>query len=188
MVNYIKFVGDYSSLKNKGYTFQKLFAGNYMQWEKNGFRVWKKGAELTIDRLTNYEGSFLKMLIDSRYKEAKLVANNKFLHVVKNNETFEIESSEEALKAEIDSRKALMTWYSAADELMPEPNEIKHNMCFGDREKWLEDRSDALSDQIGHMPKHDTYRDSIPLKTMLALVKMFDANEIQLGVYEKNSG
>ncbi len=43
---YVKFTGDYSKLKSMGFTFQKLFAGNYMQWEKNGFRVWKKGAEL----------------------------------------------------------------------------------------------------------------------------------------------
>lgn len=43
---YVKFTGDYSKLKGMGFTFQKLFAGNYMQWEKNGFRVWKKGAEL----------------------------------------------------------------------------------------------------------------------------------------------
>jgi len=43
---YVKFTGDYSKLKSMGFTFQKLFAGNYMQWEKNGFRIWKKGAEL----------------------------------------------------------------------------------------------------------------------------------------------
>jgi len=43
---YVKFTGDYSKLKGMGFTFQKLFAGNYMQWEKDGFRVWKKGAEL----------------------------------------------------------------------------------------------------------------------------------------------
>jgi hypothetical protein len=100
MVNYIKFIGDYSKLKSQGYTFQKLYAGNYMQWEKDGFRVWKRGAELTIDDLTNYEGSFLKMLIDNRWKESKLVSRNGFLRVVKNNETFEIESSEESLKFE----------------------------------------------------------------------------------------
>lgn len=43
---YVKFTGEYSKLKGMGFTFQKLFAGNYMQWEKNGFRVWKRGAEL----------------------------------------------------------------------------------------------------------------------------------------------
>ena len=40
---YVKFTGDYSKLKGMGFTFQKLFANNYMQWERNSFRVWKKG-------------------------------------------------------------------------------------------------------------------------------------------------
>ena len=46
---YVKFLGDYSKLKGMGFTFQKLYASNYMQWEKNSFRVWKKGAELEHD-------------------------------------------------------------------------------------------------------------------------------------------
>lgn len=46
---YVKFTGDYSKLKSMGFTFQKLFANNYMQWERDGFRVWKKGAELEHD-------------------------------------------------------------------------------------------------------------------------------------------
>ena len=33
-----------------GFTFQKLFAGNYMQWERDGFRIWKKGSDITHDR------------------------------------------------------------------------------------------------------------------------------------------
>lgn len=47
---YVKFTGDYSKLKGMGFTFQKLFAGNYMQWCRNHFRVWKRGAELEHDR------------------------------------------------------------------------------------------------------------------------------------------
>ena len=65
---YIKFTGDYSKLKYMGYTFQKLYAGNYMQWAKQGggewsptTRVWKKGADVTIDCLTNYEGAFFEL-------------------------------------------------------------------------------------------------------------------------------
>lgn len=29
----LAFHGDYSALKGMGFTFQKLYAGNYMQWE-----------------------------------------------------------------------------------------------------------------------------------------------------------
>jgi hypothetical protein len=47
---YVKFLGDYSKLKSMGFTFQKLYAGNYMQWEKDHFRVWKKGSDITHDR------------------------------------------------------------------------------------------------------------------------------------------
>jgi len=68
---YIKFVGDYSKLKSMGYEFQKLFAGNYMQWCKrsdgkfsSSTRIFKKGAEVCLDRLTNYEGSFFELYMD----------------------------------------------------------------------------------------------------------------------------
>lgn len=64
-MKYIKFVGDYSKLKFRGYSFQRLFASNYMQWEKNGLRVWKKGAELTIDELTNFEGAFFELFLNT---------------------------------------------------------------------------------------------------------------------------
>ena len=65
---YIKFIGDYSKLKSMGYGFQKLFANNYMQWSKHSgneyspsTRIWKKGTDVTIDQLTNYEGSFFEL-------------------------------------------------------------------------------------------------------------------------------
>lgn len=46
---YVKFTGDYSKLKSMGFTFQRLFAGNYMQWHRDHYRVWKKAAELEHD-------------------------------------------------------------------------------------------------------------------------------------------
>jgi hypothetical protein len=68
---YIKFTGDYSKLKSMGYEFQKLFANDYMQWSKRSgneysptTRIWKKGAEVTMDRLTNYEGSFFELYME----------------------------------------------------------------------------------------------------------------------------
>lgn len=54
-----------------GYEFQRLYANNYMQWSKPSdgewsptTRVWKKGADVTMDALTNYEGAFFEMYMD----------------------------------------------------------------------------------------------------------------------------
>jgi len=77
---YIKFTGDYSKLKSMGYAFQRLYAGNYMQWcSENGegdLRVWKRGAELTIGPFINHEGALLAQLIE--YRESDTVLKLKY--------------------------------------------------------------------------------------------------------------
>ncbi len=60
---YIRFTGDYGKLKSMGFGFQRLFAGNYMQWCNKNTRVWKRGTEVTHDRLTNFEGAFLELYL-----------------------------------------------------------------------------------------------------------------------------
>jgi len=52
---YVKFTGEYKKLKPMGFTFQKLYAADYMQWERNHFRVWKKGSEITHDEYDLYQ-------------------------------------------------------------------------------------------------------------------------------------
>jgi hypothetical protein len=74
---YITFNGDYSALKGMGYTFQKLFADNYMQWCKGDVRVWKKGAEVTVGRLCNYEGAFFDLVLDYMAREEPLPFNDR---------------------------------------------------------------------------------------------------------------
>lgn len=75
---FIEFSGDYSKLKSMGFSFQKLYAGNYMQWAHSdsefgsSTRIWKKGSEVTIDRLTNYEGFFLEALLKARVEKYRL--------------------------------------------------------------------------------------------------------------------
>lgn len=49
--NYLKFTGSYPNLKRLGYTFQKLYANNYMSWSKNGIFIFKKGADITHGEL-----------------------------------------------------------------------------------------------------------------------------------------
>lgn len=55
MQGYVKFTGDYSMLKSMGFTFQRLFAGNYMQWCRDHLRVWKKGSDITHDDYDLYK-------------------------------------------------------------------------------------------------------------------------------------
>ena len=52
---YVRFTGKFDRLKFLGYKFQKLFAGNYMQWSKCGFRVWKRGSDITHDAFDLYK-------------------------------------------------------------------------------------------------------------------------------------
>ena len=54
-VGWVKFTGDYSILKSMGFGFQKLYAANYMQWHKNGIRVWKRGNDITFDEVNLYK-------------------------------------------------------------------------------------------------------------------------------------
>lgn len=66
---YIRFKGDYSKLKSMGYEFQRLFARNYMQWHNNETRIWKKGADVTIERVLNHSGAFLELYLRHRKAE-----------------------------------------------------------------------------------------------------------------------
>ena len=81
----IQFTGDYKALKPMGFTFQKLYAHNYMQWsydfgEEYGdcIRIWKTQPSFTFDGFTalqisqilaplvNSESSALKWIIKAR--------------------------------------------------------------------------------------------------------------------------
>jgi hypothetical protein len=84
---FIKFTGDYSKLKSMGYEFQRLYANNYMQWSKpsNGewsptTRVWKKGADVTMDALTNYEGAFFELYMDYKTRGEELPWHTSMYH------------------------------------------------------------------------------------------------------------
>ena len=96
---FIKFTGDYSKLKSMGYEFQALYASNYMQWSKASdgewsptTRVWKKGTEVTMDALTNYEGTFFELYMDYKNRGEELpwhtcnyLGKSTYLRVITNN-------------------------------------------------------------------------------------------------------
>ena len=44
---YLKFTGEYGKLKSMGYTFQRMYAANYMCWHKNELYIYKRGADIT---------------------------------------------------------------------------------------------------------------------------------------------
>jgi len=52
---YLKFTGDYAALKKMGYTFQKLYANNYMSWHKGDIFIFKKGSDITSGSLNLYK-------------------------------------------------------------------------------------------------------------------------------------
>lgn len=52
---YLKFTGNYNKLQEMGYEFQKLYASNYMQWHKDGLRIFKRGADITHGNINLYK-------------------------------------------------------------------------------------------------------------------------------------
>jgi len=52
---YLKFTGEYNKLKTMGYDFQKLYAANYMQWHKDGIRIFKRGATIEHGSINLYK-------------------------------------------------------------------------------------------------------------------------------------
>lgn len=59
----IQFTGDYAELKTLGFAFQRLFAGNYMQWGKGSVSVWKKGQDVTIGLLGDHDAKAYAFLL-----------------------------------------------------------------------------------------------------------------------------
>jgi len=106
---YIKFTGDYAKLKSMGYKFQRLFAGNYMQWCKDDeYRVWKKGAELTISLFTNHEGSLLELLLTCRDNKTPIPLKMGKARISVNIETYEISlDSEKIMAIQMEAMNAL---------------------------------------------------------------------------------
>lgn len=52
---YLKFTGKYAELKNMGYKFQKLYASNYMSWNRNSVFIFKKGSDITHCEIDLYQ-------------------------------------------------------------------------------------------------------------------------------------
>ena len=100
----IAFTGDYSQLKNMGFVFQKLYASNYMQWhhEASDIRIWKKGADLTINQIDGMEGQLLKMLLDNQVFQVHKFNCGNSIRMFKNRVTNELTHNGDAYYDEID--------------------------------------------------------------------------------------
>lgn len=181
---YIKFTGNYSQLKHMGYTFQKLYASNYMQWENDGFRVWKRGAELTIDRLTNYEGSFLELILSYRNSGKKIettesrFSNSAYLTILQNNKDYSVKIWDDSAKEKyLKQEKELTGWYEKVKEVMPEE---ESNSYWN----WKQQNLEWLEEKFGKEPEHKYQRELIDLSIVLRLIKMIDQGLIELAYFE----
>lgn len=116
MGSYIKFIGKYTDLKLQGFVFQKLYADNYMQWERDGVRVWKYGAEVTIDDVKGYEGDFLKLALGIRDKTITPVRTDGCLVVVRHTEKHKLEGSKESLDKHLADENLSWKWWLEREE------------------------------------------------------------------------
>lgn len=98
----IGFTGDYSQLKKMGFEFQKLYAGNYMQWchNESDVRIWKKGADVTISSMNGMEGQVLQMMIDGVKFKTRTYGDRVHLTMYKNEVTNTLSLDEDAYVTE----------------------------------------------------------------------------------------
>lgn len=176
MGKYIKFTGEYAKLKELGYVFQKLFANNYMQWNNNGFRVWKKGAELTIDKFTNYEGAVFELLFcDDDLDVTTLLKRIKSgfgerLPVFINTKTGEASFDRNGYREQM---RALDAYYKLLDEKFP----------FS--AKGYETQREKEATAAGYpVPPYDWNAETIVVEDIEILINLYKRGWIELGEYD----
>jgi hypothetical protein len=148
----IKFTGDYSKLLSMGFKFQKLYANNYMQWEKetqeylSSVRVWKKGSQITIDSLTNYEGFFLDELLRLKNLNKPInLTKFKTIQFVKNPETFEISFEQADIDYVNEQTGLLYKQYNDLEKILPLPENFQSLLPIKQKE-WQEHRNKLAVD------------------------------------------
>ena len=70
----IKFVGDFKELIPMGFKFQRLYASNYICYIKEGIFIWRKGKELTCNRIemTQKDEAIIDSLVERGMLSSKL--------------------------------------------------------------------------------------------------------------------
>lgn len=128
----IEFIGDYSKLKSMGFEFQKLFAGNYMQWsfetdkDVSYTRIWKKGAEVTVDDLGIYAGFFFDEIFRLKALKLPLVIDNTgAVRYVMDTVTKEVFFDEESISQVGEQTTKNLKAFIALEAAFPTPDEIK---------------------------------------------------------------
>lgn len=86
---YIKFTGEFKSLKSIGFEFRKLYANNHICYKKDEIWVWKKEKDVEIDSLYGNSHILLQYLIDNNF-----IIDDKYNVLILNNETMCIEKYE----------------------------------------------------------------------------------------------
>lgn len=116
---YIKFTGDFGKLKSMGYEFGKLFASNYMQWSRGGTRVWKKGGDVTLERVLNHTGVFFEVYMANRNNLPwQTISGRDRLYVVVNQEDGTVSFDYESYVAECREAMAVPRAYKLESRSM----------------------------------------------------------------------
>lgn len=82
----LRFVGDFKKLIPLGYRFQRLFARNYIAYNKNDVWIWKKGKSVDFCSLEDDSSALLEYLISTDFE-----INNPFNLVIFNQKTKKME-------------------------------------------------------------------------------------------------
>ena len=145
----IKFTGDYSKLKTMGYGFQKLYAGNYMQWYKQSggehsarTRIFKRGSDVCMDRLTNFEGPFFELYMDYKNRGEALpwedmLYSGRSLKLVTNQSDYSVSFD---YKPYIDQERANMKAF--------EKDKNTEDVCFDLQTTWLKEPHLTALDEL----------------------------------------
>ena len=90
----VKFTGDFKELKKLGYSFQKLYAKNYMQWDNGDISIWKKGGDVTSTNFHNFFPAIVNFFLskgvdDISYKKSYANADSFYGYIYVNPNNFE---------------------------------------------------------------------------------------------------
>lgn len=184
----IRFTGDYSQLKSMGYSFQKLYAGNYMQWANESTehlcstRVWKKGAEVTIDELTNYEGFFFDELLKLKATGKKLpITNFGLIEFIACPVTREISFDQKDMEDYTKEEDRLRDLRDQLNKAFPMPDEIRNLKGVAPQERidWFQKQKELgktkgiiLNEQCPRTRKKLRHICPTDLKPLLELMKL----------------
>lgn len=62
------FTGAFNSLRKRGFRYAKLYASNYITYERDEIWIWKRGSFVVIKDTGNHSGAILEYLIQTNFE------------------------------------------------------------------------------------------------------------------------